>query len=414
MAPPSEHEITRRDFLKLSGVAALLAACGGRLPLPSLTSVPPAKDTPQPKEDPLLVGSAFMNAALHDYVNSVSAEKKTEIISTFDGATVTTVMTTENEGLTYVPQTYQAGENSFNMVSIKEQSGNMRILLSGESQAQKWSRLVNLRITSDGNVIGLDRLTNYPVLTYDGAYIKASDGSFVLNPNTLMQVSWISDNRYETVKRDLVGANNQPLIEVQVTDTIATGNGTPAINANRQEGIQSVPFPLGGQAGETLPPLDSQTVGFYLPQLKAVPLPTIVPPIPNITPPETGWSVQFDEQKKDVRAFAANDPTIVLAVATNDNDTKVWQWTKIEYVLPGVPAPSAELVKTSVVPYAKATAQEAGKVQDGLSYKQLITKEILLWSRQRRMELCFVLLIRIPDQENGYGNSVHLNDLLKD
>lgn len=318
--------ITRREFMIVAGgstVATLLASCA---PQPQKVDTKP---NGSPRANPSELAAANVTDFLNLYIHSLPEDEAKAMSGYLQNSTAEITMVTEDNGEHYIPERYTLGNDLFSKVNLTDASGNSSVLMFKlNSFNANRSKLFDLRKTVNGDVVGIDRMSGYPGLIADGAFMKDTSGQMVPNPSATWQISWGRDNVYDPLIRQDKGPQGLPLQKVDISGKISVDNGMTSMASFHQE-IPPTPQPPISK-GTVVPDLDPQRVGFYVPEVRSAVgrnLPNLVPPLPpTIEPPKGDWSVSFDAVDVAIKASPSDDANITFAIAQIDTDTNEWKW----------------------------------------------------------------------------------------
>lgn len=247
----------------------------------SLQPAPPTYPTEAPKpENPVEKGKGFMNGILGEYLNSLSNTEQEVAKKSLDGATMSIVMVTK-DGFSYTPEINYVGNHTFNfnMSAIRSKTGLLSFLFYDLTKSQDRARLVDIKITPNGDIAGVDRKTGNVILTIDNAY-QMDDN---LSPNAVIQVKWNGDSKYQDLKV-AVDANGVPLQGELVSAQIAFRNQQSsgdqiALENEANGGAVRGLFSIVNKNRANLALLDPKTEGFYIPSFKGTGLNPLVPAV---------------------------------------------------------------------------------------------------------------------------------------
>ena len=253
---------------------------------PDSKTITPSTATPQPTEAPKpedyeKKGKAFMTGAMNEYFADLSEADQRVNKNSLDGATMSTFMVTKDR-LSYTPEKNYVGEHTLTMSVINSKTGQLSFLFYDLTGVQDRAKLVDMKITPEGHIVGIDRKTGKLLLTIDNAYQADSNNSLTLNPSAKIQMKWNGDITYQDLKVE-VDANGIPLQGELVSGQIAF--------KSQQSGDQiALENETSGGAGRgllsvvnrnkaNLQLLDPKKDGIYVPSLKDKGLNPFIPAV---------------------------------------------------------------------------------------------------------------------------------------
>lgn len=295
-AEKSEHRgasITLQDVLKMArvfGVPLLAASCvtptvGVAVSEVTKTATPPA--TPEPTmapkpENPVEKGRNYMLSALNDYFSDLSETERKDTAKSLDGATMSTFMATR-DGVAYTPERYHVGDHTLAMSAIRSKTGQPSFLFYDLTIAKDRVKLVDIKTTPGGDIVGIDRKTGKVVLTIDNAYQQDEDSPrLVLNPRATIQMKWNGDSRYQdlNVELDASGAPFQgELVTGQIAFKSQSSGDQIALENETSGGAGRGLLSVVNRNKADLPILDSKKDGLYVPSLKDKGLNPFIPAV---------------------------------------------------------------------------------------------------------------------------------------